>query len=137
MSEDQELTFLREPTAEEPEPIIGGVVVDLTASGPARDGGSAGAAPTTDAPAQADPAAGSTTQARRRGRPKGSRNRPKPYQEGNDGRRRTRREDRGEIAASAQAMVEAVQALATAAKAQQREVRDLRARLDGVRDLLG
>jgi hypothetical protein len=107
----------------EPEPVLDVPAIDMT--------GTQEREPTKDAVTLEE--ATEPPPRRRAGRPKGSRNKPKPYHTGN-GRRRKRRQD--DTLAAAAAMVEAVEALADAAKAQQREITDLRRKLDGLRDVL-
>jgi hypothetical protein len=104
-----------EPPPEEREPVLDVPAIDM--SKPQQ-------APLT--------AAGET--GRRRGRPRASKNRPKLGAAATA--QRSRRSSAGEIDDAAEAMVRAVEALAAAAKEQQRELDELRSRLESLGRIL-
>ncbi len=120
----EDVTFLTAPKADEPEPVVEVAPIDM-----------ASAREPAAARAPRKPAArGTGGAARARGTAKP---RTRRTSGGRTGRPReaARQNDTG-IAAAA-AMVEAVEALAYAAKEQQREIRELRSKLEGVRRVLG
>jgi hypothetical protein len=104
-----------EPSPEEREPVLDVPAIDMSHP----------QAPTTAA----------RETARRRGRPRGSKNQPKPGEAATTAQRR-RRSSAGGIDDAAEAMVRAVEALAAAAKEQQRELDELRSRLESLGRIL-
>lgn len=114
-----DVSFLAEPQPDEPQPVLDVPVVDMTA--PAKPAGISAE--------QAPPSSSASKRRRPRAatRPGRAGNAPSP--------RRSRR--RGELAPALNAVTEAVETLARAAKAQEREIVELRAKLDGIKSVLG